>query len=172
VHQPAVVLKTKKAKGRASAGLVTENRRAARDHSIEWTIECGMELVGSEVKSLRAGQASISDAYAIVKNGQLYLVGLKITRFRNQSTHTKPDEGRTRRLLAKKDEIEALHEAASIKGANLIPMRIYFKGPWAKVLIGVGKGKTFEDKREDIMKREALRDMARAITRLAQKRRA
>lgn len=161
----------KKTKGTAPTGLVAENRRARRDHSIEWTIECGIELLGSEVKSLRARHVSISDAYAIVKGGQLFLVGLKITAFRNQSTHTKPDVGRTRRLLAKKSEIEKLDAAASIKGSNLVPMRIYFKGAWAKVLIGVGKGKTFQDKRDDIQEREASREMARAITRLGAKRR-
>jgi SsrA-binding protein len=158
-------------KGTAPAALVAENRRARRDHSIEWTIECGIELLGSEVKSLRARHVSISDAYAIVKGGQLYLVGLKITRFRNQSTHTKPDVARIRRLLAKRNEIDRLDAAASIKGASLVPMRIYFKGPWAKVLIGVGTGKTFQDRRDDIKEREASREMARAITRLGAKRR-
>ena len=149
----------------AADDLVTENRRARRDYEIGATLECGIELLGSEVKALRARLVSISDAYAMVNRGQLFIVGLKINRFKNQSTHTAPALGRTRRLLANKREIEELETAVKQKGCSLVPLRIYFKGSWAKILIGVAKGKTQEDRREDIKEREASRDMARAITR-------
>lgn len=148
------------------AGFVAENRLARRSYDIGRTLECGIELLGSEVKSLRARLVSISDAYAIVKDAQLFLVGLKINRFRNQSTHTVPAAGRTRKLLANKREIEELSIAITQHGCSVVPLKIYFKGSWAKILVGVGKGKTFTDRRDDIKEREAARDIARAITRL------
>lgn len=146
--------------------LVATNRRARRHYDIRATLECGIELLGSEVKSLRARMVSISDAYAIVKDAQLFLVGLKINRFRHQSTHTAPAQGRTRKLLAHKREIEELAVAIKQHGCSVVPLQIYFKGSLAKVLVGVGTGKTFYDRREDIREREASREMARAITRL------
>src|SRR5262249_8626437 len=122
------------AKKRPDDGLVADNRRARYDYEIGETIECGLELVGSEVKSLRAKAVSFSDAYAIVKDGELLLLGLKIDRWKNQSTHTEVAPDRTRRLLAKKSEIDDLRKSVQQKGCTLIPLRLYFKGPWAKVL--------------------------------------
>lgn len=145
--------------------LVAENRRARHDYAIEDTIECGIELVGSEVKSLRARAVSFADAYAIVKGDELLLLGLKIDRWKNQSTHVDIAPDRTRRLLVKKDEIEDLKKLVQQKGLSIIPLKIYFKGPWAKLLLGIGKGKTHEDRREDIKRREAHRDMERALRR-------
>ena len=152
-------------KKKHSDGLVAENRRARHDYDIGDTLECGLELVGAEVKSLRAKAVSFSDAYAIVKDDQLMLVGLKIDRWKNASTHVEIAPDRTRKLLAKAGEIEELRIAIQEKGCTIVPMRIYFKGPWAKVLVGVGKGKTHGDKREDIKRREADRDMQRALRR-------
>lgn len=146
-------------------GLISENRRARHDYDIAETLECGLELMGAEVKSLRAKAVSFTDAYAIVKDGQLLLVGLKIDRWKNASTHIEIAPDRTRRLLASKAEIEDIRIAVQQKGSTIVPLRLYFKGPWAKVLLGVGKGKTHEDKRDDIKKREANRDMERAIRR-------
>ena len=146
-------------------GLIADNRRARYDYEIGETIECGLELVGSEVKSLRAKAVSFTHAYAIVKNDELYLVGLKIDRWKNASTHVEVAPDRTRRLLAKKHEIEDLEKAVQQKGCTLVPLRLYFKGPWAKVLLGVGKGKSHDDKRETIKRRESDRDMERALRR-------
>jgi SsrA-binding protein len=149
---------------------VADNRRARRDYEIGRTLECGMELVGSEVKALRDGRVSISDAWAMVQDGQLWLVGLKINRYAKQSTHTSPAQGRTRRLLAHRDEIEELGEAVARAGCTLVPLQLYFKGGWAKVLLGVGAGKTWRDKRDAVEERDAQREMARAITRHAKNR--
>lgn len=145
--------------------VIAENRRARHDYTIEDTLECGVELVGSEVKSLRAHAVSFADAYAIVKDGELLLMGLKIDRWKNQSTHVELDPARTRRLLVKKDEVVHLQKLIQQRGYALIPLRLYFKGPWAKVLLGIGKGKTHGDKREDIKRREADRDVERALRR-------
>lgn len=145
--------------------LVAENRRARRDYAIEDTLECGIELVGSEVKSLRGRAVNFGDAYALVKGNELMLVGLKIDRWKNQSTHVEIAPDRTRRLLVSRDEIEKLKKLIQQRGMSIIPLKIYFKGPWAKLLLGIGKGKTHEDKREDIKRREADRDMGRALRR-------
>lgn len=147
------------------AMLVAENRRARHDYAIDDTLECGIELVGSEVKSLRARAVGFGDAYAVVKNDELLLVGLKIDRWKNQSTHVEIAPDRTRRLLVKKAEIERLKKLIQQRGLSLIPLKIYFQGPWAKLLLGIGKGKTHEDKRQDIKRREADRDMERALRR-------
>lgn len=145
--------------------LVAENRRARHDYAIAETLECGLELQGAEVKSLRARAVSFSDAYALVKDEQLLLFGLKIDRWKNASTHVELAPDRTRRLLAKKEEIEKVRKLVQQRGYSIIPLKLYFKGPWAKVLLGIGKGKTHEDKREDIKRREADRDMERALRR-------
>ena len=146
--------------------MVAENRRARHDYAIDETLEVGIELKGSEVKSLRAKAVSFADAFAIAgKDGQLMLHGLRIDRWKNASTHVEVAPDRTRKLLANADEIEKLRKAVMQRGCSLIPMKIYFKGAWAKVLIGVGKGKTHEDKRDTIKKREADRDMERGMRR-------
>lgn len=144
---------------------IAENRRARHDYAIDETLEVGIELKGSEVKSLRARAVSFADAYALVEKDQLILHGLRIDKWKNASTHVVVEPDRKRRLLANAREIEDLKKAVQQRGCSLIPLKIYFKGPWAKVLIGVGKGKTHEDKRDTIRKREADRDMERAMRR-------
>jgi SsrA-binding protein len=144
---------------------IAENRRARHDYAIDETLEVGIELKGSEVKSLRARAVSFADAYALVEKDQLILHGLRIDKWKNASTHVVVEPDRKRRLLAKAREIEDLKKAVQQRGCSLIPLKIYFKGPWAKVLIGVGKGKTHEDKRDTIRKREADRDMERGMRR-------
>jgi SsrA-binding protein len=145
--------------------LIAENRRARHDYAIDDTLECGIELKGAEVKSLRAKQVSFTDAYAIVKDDELLLLGLRIDRWKNASTHEVLDPDRTRRLLASKDEIDDVRKKVQHRGYSLIPLKLYFKGPWAKVLLGFGKGKTHEDKRADLKRREADREMERALRR-------
>ena len=145
-------------------GLIAENRRARFDYAIEETIEAGLELLGAEVKSLRNKAVSFADAYAIVDRGQAYLVSLKIDAFKN-ATHERPAPDRRRRLLLHASEIEQLEVATREKGATIVPLKIYFKGPWAKVLLGIAKGKTHRDRREDIKRREADRDVRRALRR-------
>ncbi|OGQ24597.1 MAG: SsrA-binding protein [Deltaproteobacteria bacterium RBG_16_71_12] len=152
-------------KPRPEDATIADNRRSRHDYEILDTVECGLELKGAEVKSLRARNVAFGDAYALVKGGELWLLGLKIDRFKNASTHEELAPDRTRRLLAKPAEIERLYKAVALKGHTLVPLKLYFKGPWAKVLIGVGRGKSHEDKRETVKRREADREMERALRR-------
>lgn len=114
---------------------------------------------------MRARNVSFGDAYAIVNRGELWLQGLKIDRFKNASTHDEVATDRRRRLLASKGDIEKLGKAVALKGHTLVPLKLYFKGAWVKVLIGVGRGKTHEDKRDTVKRREADREMERALRR-------
>lgn len=143
---------------------VAENRRARRDFEIQETWECGLELKGTEVKSLRDRHMSFSDAYAILKNGQAYLIGLVIEPY-SHGTHENHERERTRRLLLHKTELERLFKLTAERGLTLVPLKLYFKHGWAKVLIGAGRGKKQIDKREDIRRRQADRDAARAMRR-------
>jgi SsrA-binding protein len=143
---------------------IAENRRARFDFEIGETLECGIELVGAEVKSLRNKAVSFADAFADIANDQLYLHNVKIDRYR-QSTVDIVEPSRKRRLLANAKEIEKFRRLVQERGFTLIPLKLYFRGPWAKCLVGLAKGKNKGDKRETIQKREADRDMARALRR-------
>lgn len=148
-----------------SDGHIAENRRARYDYEIGETFECGLELKGAEVKSLRARAVSFADAFAYLDGEELWLHNLKIDRYRQQSTIEELDPSRKRRLLVNKGELEKLRKMTQERGFTLVPLKMYFKGPWAKVLIGVAKGKTKDDKRDTIRAREASRDVARAMRR-------
>lgn len=143
---------------------IADNRRARYDYEISDTFEAGLELKGSEVKSLRERHVNFADAYAIVKAGEVLLVGLKIEPYK-QATHEQHEPDRTRRLLLRADEIRRLEKATEQKGLTVVPLKLYFKRGWAKVLIGVAKGKTHTDRREDVKRREADREVARALRR-------
>ena len=143
---------------------IAENRRARYDFSIEDTLEGGLELLGTEVKSLRAGQVNFGDAYALIKNHEIFLIGLKIEPF-SHGTHENHEPDRTRRVLLHRKQIHRLTKLTRERGATLVPLKLYFKRGWAKVLLGVAYGRTQEDKRERIKKRDADRDMARALRR-------
>jgi SsrA-binding protein len=146
-------------------GHIAENRRARYDYEIGETFECGLELKGAEVKSLRARNVSFADAFAYLDDGQLWLHNLKIERYRQQAEIEALDPSRKRRLLVNTGELEKIRKLTQERGFTLVPIKMYFKGPWAKVLIGVAKGKTREDKRDSIRAREASRDVARAMRR-------
>ncbi|HEY1099171.1 MAG TPA: SsrA-binding protein SmpB, partial [Myxococcota bacterium] len=141
----------KKSKQANADGIVqiAENRRARYDFEIGDTLECGIELVGAEVKSLRMKAVSFADAFAEISNGQLWLHSVKIDRYR-QSNIDIVEPSRRRRLLANAKEIEKFRRLTAERGYTLIPLKLYFKGPWAKCLIGLAKGKTKGDKRETI----------------------
>jgi len=143
---------------------IAENRRARHDFEIADTIECGLSLVGTEVKSLRQGKVHFADAYAIVKAGEVLLLGLHIAPF-THGTHENHDETRTRKLLVHAAEIDRLTKETRERGASLVPLKLYFKHGWAKVLIGIAKGRTKIDKRAVIEKRERDREMRRDFTR-------
>jgi SsrA-binding protein len=141
---------------------ISRNRRASHDYEIHDTLECGIVLVGTEVKSLRAGHANLEDAYASVDDGELWLHGAEIPvyEFGNRLNH---EPKRSRKLLLHKREIAKFAGKASEKGFTLVPTRLYFKAGKAKVEIAVGRGKVSYDKRQTTKMREAKRDMDRAI---------
>lgn len=135
---------------------VATNRRARFDYEITDTVEAGLVLAGTEVKSLRNGACSLSDAYGLCKDGQVFVVGMKIDPYShgNRMNHG-PD--RTRKLLLNHREIEHL-AAESLKGLQLVPMRVYFKNGLAKLELGVGRPRKLYDKRHAIRERDMKRD--------------
>jgi len=141
---------------------VVDNRRARHEYHIEDTFEAGLVLVGSEVKSLRAGKASLQDAYAEVKNGEVWVNNFHISPY-EQANRYNHEPLRPKKLLLHTREIGKLWAASQQKGYTLIPLKIYFKEGKAKVLLGVAKGKKLYDKRDDLAKRDAARDLERTL---------
>ena len=140
------------------------NRKALHDYFISAKLECGIALVGSEVKSLRDGKAQLQDAYAHIENGQLYLYGAHIDPYEKAALAYNHDPRRPRKLLAHRREIKKLEGETSVKGTTLIPLAIYFKNGRAKVEIGVARGKQQHDKRDAIRKKEMDRELRRTMT--------
>lgn len=150
-----------KRKGRApEAGDVATNRRARHRFEFIETMEAGIELVGSEVKSLREGKAQLSDAYAVVDRGEVWLRNLHIPPYAPASIHNHEPE-RPRRLLLHRSQIERLIGKTQQRGLTLIPTRIYFKGPWAKVELALARGKEGRDRRREISERDVRREVER-----------
>jgi SsrA-binding protein len=149
---------------RAEGGekLVCANRRARHEYEILDSVEAGLVLRGTEVKSLRAGQASIAEAFAVVDRDEAWLVDAQIQPYAFGNIHNH-DPKRRRKLLLHRREIAKLTGKVKEKGLALIPLRIYFKHGLAKVEIGVGRGKKLHDKRETIKRRDALREAAREV---------
>jgi SsrA-binding protein len=144
--------------------VVASNRRARHDYAILDTYEAGMALTGTEVKSLRAGRASLVDAFAQERNGEIYLHGMHIPEYA-QGTWTNHEPRRTRKLLLKRHEINRLIGKLRESGLTLVPLSVYFSDGWAKVEIGLAKGKKTYDKRQDLARRDAEREMMRATGR-------
>ena len=142
--------------------VVATNRRARHDYSIVDTYEAGLVLLGSEVKSLRAGRMELKDSYAVIDNGEAYLVGAHIAPydFAREGGH---DPERRRKLLMHKSEISRLAGILAEKGLTLVPLQVYFKDGKAKIELGLAKGKRTYDKRETLKRREAEREMDRLI---------
>ncbi len=140
------------------------NRKARFDYHIDDTLECGIKLVGTEVKQLRLGQAQMADAFARVEAGQLWLFGIHIDPYPHASIAMNHEPRRNRRLLAHKREITKLDIATQDRGVTLIPLAIYFKDGRAKVEIGIARGKKQFDKRQDLKTKAAEADMRRAMS--------
>ncbi len=145
----------------AKIKVIVTNRKAFRDFEIIDKREVGISLVGTEVKSLRAGKVNISDSYASVVNGEVILHNLHISQF-EQSSQTNHEPTRPRKLLLHKREIRKLFGATAERGFTLVPLRIYFKGPYVKIELAVARGRKKYDKREVIARKEADRAMQRA----------
>lgn len=140
--------------------LVCQNRKAYHDYEILDTLEAGMVLVGSEVKSLRDGRANLKDSYARVKNGEVFLYGLHISPYVSSSYNNHEPE-RVRKLLLHDYEIKRLYVKTQERGLSLIPLKIYFKDGKAKTILALAQGKKLYDKRESIKRKEEGREMDR-----------
>jgi SsrA-binding protein len=144
--------------------VVTTNRKARHDYTILDTFEAGMALTGTEVKSLRAGRASLSDSFAEVRSGEVFLLGMHIPEYA-LGTWTNHEPRRTRKLLLNRAEIERVSGKVRESGLTLVPLSVYFADGWAKVELGLARGKRSYDKRQDLAKRDADREIARVAGR-------
>lgn len=145
-----------------SVKLISQNKKAYHDYFLEETIECGIELVGTEVKSLRDGKVNIKDSYASIDNGEVYVKNMHISPYEKGNIFNK-DPLRERRLLLHKNEILRLFGKIKEKGYSLIPVKIYFKNSKVKVELALAKGKKNYDKRNDIAKKDAKREIDRRL---------
>ena len=152
------------AKGKDNIAPRINNRRALHEYFIDAKLECGIMLVGSEVKSLRAGKAALQDAFARIINGELFLVGAHIDPYEKAALTYNHEPRRDRKLLVHKRELKKLVGETGERGTTLIPLAIYFKDGRAKVEIGVARGKQQHDKRASIKKREMDAEIRRAMT--------
>ena len=144
--------------------VVARNRRARHDYHIEDVFEAGLVLTGTEVKSLRAGRASLTDGFAQVSDHELWLHNVHIPEYA-QGTWTNHEPRRTRKLLLHRKEIDKLAAATAERGLTLVPLSLYFKDGKAKVELGLGRGKRTYDKRQDLASRDAAREVQRALRR-------
>ena len=142
--------------------LIAQNRKARHDYSIEETLEAGLVLTGTEVKACREGRASLSDAYAMIDEGEAWLLGCHIGAYShgNKANH---DPERRRKLLLHKPEIVRLDAKVAQEGRTLIPLRLYFKHGLAKAELGLARGKQHHDRRREIAERDARREVDRAL---------
>jgi len=141
---------------------VAKNSKAYHDYFIEDRFEAGIELAGTEVKSIRMGNVNLKDSFCIIKEGQLSVLGMHISPYEKGNIFNK-DPRRPRRLLMHKREIMRLFGKIKQDGYSLVPLSVYFKGPRVKLEIGLAKGKKLYDKRESAAKRDAKREMDRAM---------
>lgn len=142
--------------------VIADNRKARHNYHVLDTLECGVVLVGSEVKSLRSGTLSLDEAYGRVEGDEVWLVGANIAEY-SYSHALNHVPKRRRKLLLHRREIKKFAGMAYEKGLTLVPLKMYFKGGRAKVLLGVCRGKQKHDKREDLKKRDARREIDRAM---------
>ena len=142
--------------------VIAENRKARHDYFVIETYEAGIELFGTEVKSLRAGTVNMKDSYCEIDGGEMFALGIHISPYEQGNIFNK-DPLRPKRLLLHKSEIMKLTGLVSREGYTLVPLSLYFKGSRVKMALGLCKGKKLYDKREDIARRDANRDMERAM---------
>ena len=147
---------------KGEGNVVAQNKKARHDYSIVDTIEAGIVLTGTEIKSVRAARIQLKDGYAQIKNGEAWLINVHIAPF-EQGNILNQDPDRTRKLLLKKKQITKLQNDLKGTGMTLVPLKVYLKNGFAKVLLGIVKGKHDYDKRESIKRREQERDIKRII---------
>ena len=144
-----------------SADIVS-NRRAYHSYQILEKVEAGLVLTGTEIKSIRAGLANLNNAFARIEKGQVYLYDSDIQPY-VRASHTQHEPKRPRKLLLHKSEIQRLFEATSVKGQTLVALRLYWKNHRVKLELGIGRGKTHGDKRQDLKEKAIQREVGRAI---------
>jgi SsrA-binding protein len=144
--------------------LVAQNKRARHDYSVEDVYEAGLVLTGTEVKSLRAGRASLTDGYATIEGGEAWLRGVHIPEY-TQGTWTNHEPRRARKLLLHRDELRRIAGKVADSGVTLVPLSLYFKDGYAKVDLAVARGRKTYDKRQAIAERETKRETQRAVGR-------
>lgn len=148
------------AKGKGN--ILARNRKANFDYTIEDTIEAGVVLQGTEIKSIRAGKVQLKEAFVQIRNNEAWIVNMHISHY-DQGNRFNHDPTRSRKLLLHRKQISQLIGKTKQQGYSIVPIQIHLKNGFAKVLIGVGKGKKDYDRREDLKRKEAKRDMARAL---------
>jgi SsrA-binding protein len=151
-------------RGGDDEAVLLRNKKARHDYRVERTIEAGIELRGSEVKSIRDGRAGLSDAYATVERGQMYLLQMRIDEY-PFAFHFQHEPKRQRRLLLHRSEIDDLGHAVQAQGYTLLPLEVYVKNGRIKVMLGLCKGKQLHDKRASERERDARREVERALGR-------
>src|SRR5215211_9483992 len=142
---------------------VADNRKARHDYFIDENYEAGLALTGSEIKSVRAGRVNLRGSYARIVNGEVWLYDVHISPYEQSGTYFNHEPTRPRKLLLHRREIERIAGQVERQGFTLVPLRLYFKGRRAKIELGLARGKKLYDKREDMAKREANRDIQRAL---------
>ncbi|MFS0724685.1 SsrA-binding protein SmpB [Paenibacillus sp. 1P07SE] len=142
---------------------LAQNKKASHDYFIEETFEAGMVLTGTEIKSIRQGRANISDAFATIRNGEIFIHNMHVSPFEQGNRHNPTDPTRARKLLMHKAQISKLLGLSKQEGYSIVPLKIYSRNGFAKLLIGLGKGKKQYDKRESAAKKDAQRDIQRAL---------
>lgn len=146
--------------GKESVKMIANNKKAYHDYFIDEKYEAGIELYGTEVKSLRMGKCSIKESFIKVENNQVYVYGMHISPYEKGNIFNK-DPLRTRKLLLHKLEIRKMQSKIKEKGYTLVPLQVYFKGSLVKVEVGLARGKKLYDKRDDIAKKDAKREIER-----------
>lgn len=152
----------KKSNSQNNDNLVAQNRKARHDYAIMDTYEAGLVLTGTEIKSVRARRVNLKDGYAQFHNGELWLMNVHISEYDNGTYHN-ADPLRNRKLLLHKKELKKIHQALTAPGVTFVPLKMYLKHGYAKVLMGTAKGKHEYDKRNDIKRREQERQIERVL---------
>ena len=153
-----------KKKAKPSSSTLAQNKNARRNYEILDSFEAGISLLGSEIKSIRAGGANLRESYVRLKNSEIFLVGCHISPYQHSPVDAHEPE-RDRKLLLHRREIDRLEGQVQQKGLTLVPIKLYLKGGRCKIEVGLGKGKKLHDKREDVKQKEAMRDIERAMSR-------
>lgn len=148
--------------GKDEIKVVAQNKKARHDYFIEQTLEAGIVLSGTEVKSIRQGKVNLKDSYATIENGEVIINGMHISPYEQGNIFNK-DPLRDRKLLLHRDEINRLIGYTQQKGLTLVPLQVYFKRGKVKIELGIAKGKKLYDKREDIAERDAKREIDRRM---------